>query len=470
LGEARAARFAAIEKINGGGAAGPAMPAEFAEDGGRAAAGDGARFAGPLPYDAPWYGNASLAGLAKFQPCAFGDRILLASWKNVGMYREDGRAIWTATNPKAPGAFYTDRSHLMGRGGNAAGGAAFAPAVLCDVYGRPAVVVVRQPTVAGEAGFSLRALSAADGRTLWSTESNESRKALAYVGLPAVAGRYVYAVGLTRTGYSTGNLCLCALDVMTGETLWQTTLGAATEQGDRFGAGGGKRDRGAAIQVEAFAELTEPTVARDLVVVSPNCGAVVAVGRFDGKIRWAHPYRTAAGAAVPVPAARHGGRRDADEDVRSALRYRSTPAVWRDVVLALPADAPSLMALDLTGGKLLWDNALFEENDPPYAIAGVAGDVVVLAGATLRGLDVARGGRAVWPSPRDARPARLTGPAVVVGQTVLAPTASGVVQLSAADGKERPTYAAPSFRKFLATPSGRAAVEEAGATRSVGAR
>jgi outer membrane protein assembly factor BamB len=281
---------------------------------------------------------------------------------------------------------------------------------------------------------------------------------VAYVGLPVVAGRYVYAVALTRTAYSTANLLLCGLDVMTGETLWQTTLGAVTEQGERFGGGRGKRDQPTKLDVEAFAELTEPAVARDVVVVSPNCGAVIAVGRFDGKVRWAHAYKA----------------EDADGDARSPVTYRSTPAVCRDVVAAMPSDARALMALDLGSGRLLWANRdVCAGSYPPYAIAGASGDLVVLSGASLRAVDAGRTGKLIWDRamqqgrpPRDQD--RLTGPAVVVGQTVLAPTASGVIQVNVADGKEGPGYAAPSFRRFAATEGGRAAVEEAGATRSFG--
>jgi hypothetical protein len=64
--------------------------------------------------------------------------------------------------------------------------------------------------------------------------------------------------------------------------------------------------------------------------------------------------------------------------------------------------------------------------------------------------------------PRDAP---LTGPAVVVGRTVIAPTANGLIQLDVADGKVRTTHDVVNLREVLQTPGGRAAVNDAGAGR-----
>ena len=56
-----------------------------------------------------------------------------------------------------------------------------------------------------------------------------------------------------------------------------------------------------------------------------------------------------------------------------------------------------------------------------------------------------------------------------MGRTVIAPTADGLVQLDVADGKPRATYDVASFRDVMKTPGGRAAVNDAGATRAFGA-
>ena len=170
---------------------------------------DGAKpqAAGPLPFDAIWFGNPSMMHQAKFFPAACGDdRILLASWKNVTMLREDGQVIWSVSNAKAPAAFNPDRTTS-----GMSQGALFAPATLTDISGHPAVIVVRQPVAPGEAQFALSALRATDGKQLWSTDASAARAAdLTYSGLPAVCGRYVYSVAAARTGVSTANFVLAA--------------------------------------------------------------------------------------------------------------------------------------------------------------------------------------------------------------------------------------------------------------------
>jgi hypothetical protein len=159
---------------------------QFLNDALAAAPADGAKphAAGPLPFDALWFGNASTMRQAKFFPAAYDDRILLASWKSVTVLREDGQVIWSVPNAKAPTAFNPDRTTSSG-----APGALFAPATLTDISGHPAVVVVRQPVAPGEAQFALTALRATDGKQLWSTDATPARADLTYAGLPAVCGR-----------------------------------------------------------------------------------------------------------------------------------------------------------------------------------------------------------------------------------------------------------------------------------------
>jgi hypothetical protein len=68
--------------------------------------------------------------------------------------------------------------------------------------------------------------------------------------------------------------------------------------------------------------------------------------------------------------------------------------------------------------------------------------------------------------PHDAP---LTGPAVVVGRTVVAPTAGGLIQLDVQDGKPRTTHAVVSFKEVMETAGGRAVVDAAGAGKAFGA-
>lgn len=462
IGEARAARLAEAKRILDGEAV--AAPEDLGEP--KRANGAKPRAAGALPFDATWFGEPSNVGLAKFFPAAYGDRVILSSWNGVTMLRtSSGERVWSSPGDRPPPGFSTLRPLATGRG------ALFAPAVLADVHGRPAVVVVRQPSADGR--YVVRGVNATDGKTLWSTATTDPRSDVSYAGLPAVAGRYVYAVVVQRTNASAANLILAALDVMTGSALWQTPLGSVAEQGVQQ-LGGRKNIRPEPLDVDAFAELSEPAVAGDLVIASPNCGAAIAVGRFDGRVRWVGVYRAgdapAEGAAGMDPRLLRGRPARMAElgeaTVVARLRYRSTPVACGNVVLVMPQDAVSIYAFDRAGGRKLWESDL--QTTEAFGIAGASGDMAVLCGSTLTGLDAGGTGKRRWRyvPPRNTP---LTGPAVVAGRTVIAPTADGLVQLDVADGKPRVTYDVPSFRDVIRTPGGRAAVNDAGATKAFGA-
>ncbi|MDB5318655.1 MAG: Pyrrolo-quinoline quinone repeat-containing protein [Phycisphaerales bacterium] len=419
---------------------------------------DGAKpqSAGPLPFDATWFGNPSMMRQTKFFPAAYDDRILLASWKNVTMLREDGQVLWSFSDPKAPGVF------------SAGQGALFAPAALCDLHGQPAIIVVRQPGAQGDAQFVLRALRATDGKQLWSTDASGPRADLTYSGLPVVCGRYVYSVAVARTGVSSANFVLAALDVTTGQSLWQTTLGAVTEQGERGGADrnfGRKFGRNAPLSLDGFAAISEPAVVGDLVIVAPNCGSVVAVGRFDGNVRWVSAYR------APENAAQGGvdrnGRWTPPVEAERALltRYRSTPLACGNVIVAMPQDAAALFAFDRATGRRLWETDIVIAD--AFGLAGASGNIAIACGTTLVGIDAGGTGKLKWKYT-PARGIHLTGPAVVQGHTVLAPTTMGTLQLDAADGSEKPAYTVPSFRHLLTTDAGRSIATEAGAAATFG--
>jgi outer membrane protein assembly factor BamB len=459
VGEERERQLQSLKETDGGATPAAKMP-----------------FAGPLPFDATWYGNPSHTGRAKFFPAAYDDHVLLASWKTVTLLGEDGQVLWSFSNPKPPTVFNTDRVTSTG----AAAGALFAPAALNDIHGRPAIIVVRQPAARGEAQFALIALRASDGKLLWSTDATSldaARAAAAgadvtYSGLPTVCGRYVYSIAVSRTGVSTANFIVSALDVASGQPLWQTTLGAVTEQGERGAADrnfGHKFGRSPPLMLEGFASLSEPAVVGDLVVVAPNCGSVIAVGRFDGNVRWVSAYRVAenAGAGAGGGGVDRNGRWTPPVEADRALltRYRSTPLACGNVVVALPQDAPAIFAFDRRTGRRLWETNIAAAD--AYSLAGASGNVAVACGATIAGIDAGGTGKLKWKYT-PARGIHLTGPAVVVGRIVLAPTTMGVVQLDATDGSEKTTYALPHFRQLLTTDGGRSAATEAGAAQTFG--
>jgi outer membrane protein assembly factor BamB len=396
--------------------------------------------------------------MAKFFPAAFGDRVALASWNGVRLLGPGGDLLWSSANPQPPGAFPTLRPVRVGRG------ALFMPAALTDIHGRAVILVTREPTRLGP--YALRGLSAADGKTLWSTPTTDPRDVISYVGLPTVAGRYVYSVAVRRVSDSTAEMLLSALDVTRGTILWQTPLGSVAEQSEQM-IRGRKNIRPEPLDYSSFAELSEPVVAGDLVVVSPNCGATIAVGRFDGRVRWVAVYRASDvpnARALRPPPLRWATARDAAAALR--LRYKSTPVVCGDVVVAMPQDVPAIFAFDRAGGRRLWESDL--QPAETFGLAGASGNMAILCGAdAVYGLDAAGTGKRKWrytPPADDA----ITGPAAVLGQTVIVPTTHGLVQLDAADGKERATYDVANWRRLWQTPGGRKAVDDAGASRAFG--
>lgn len=448
----RAKKLEALQKIAAGETP-PAPPDLFDTSDDKAAKrkpSERRAMSGPLPFDAPWFGHASMLGHAKFFPWTYDDHMLISSWKGVWMLGENGQPIWSSPSAAAPGGYAMERAASQGRG------ALFAPAVLTDVFGEPALIVVRQPTPRSESQFILRALRASDGRTLWTTPGDPKLE-FTYAGLPAVSGRYVYCVAVQKTLISGGNLLLCALDINNGQPLWQATLGSVSEQGDI--RQGGKFARGQPLDLASFADLSEPAVSGDLVIVSPNCGSLIAVGRFDGKIRWVYTYRKADG-ANGEKAVRWMGRGEGAKALQT--RYRSTPVVCGDLVLTLPQDTPAIVQVDRNSGKVMWETDLYGGS----ALAGTSGNMAILCGESLSGVDTVKK-RLVWKYD-PPRGTTLTGPAVVMGHTVIAPTTSGFIQLNTSDGKEKPVYDVPNLRRMLTADAGKATVTEMGISKAFG--
>ncbi len=428
--------------------------------------------AGPLPIDAPWYANPALAGLSKFFPIAAADGTILASWNRIVLIRDNGQLAWSASNPKAPGAFAADRSLPTGRG------AIFQPAVQTDLFGRAAIVIARQPNQNGDDQFGLRAYAGSDGRLLWASETADPRKDLTYISSPAIAGRAVYTVAAARVNQSAATLILCANDSLTGQPLWQTPLGAIREADIRFG----RADRAGYIEISRLAELSEPAIWRDLAIISPNCGAVIAVGRFDGKIRWIHVYGKPNLAEAPLGVGRVD-RRDIAARVleernklrNPALRYRSTPGICeiagqpsRAVVVAMPQDARSVYGLDALTGQFLWD--IGEERPwDGISLAGVSAEWMAFAGEKMIYGGNAATGKLMWEYTPPAG-VTLTGPPTVMRQTVLVPTSAGIVQLNVADGKEHKDVDLAPWLKLGAAEGWKSTLKDLNAEKAIGKR
>ncbi|HSI32406.1 MAG TPA: PQQ-binding-like beta-propeller repeat protein, partial [Tepidisphaeraceae bacterium] len=308
---------------------------------------------GEVPADARWYGVPDQAIAPKFFPLADGaGGAIVTSWTKTLRIGADGHVVWSVDNPATGDAF-----GLFRFAQERAQGPLFRPAVQFDAFGRPALVVVRQPGRGTEDTFDLRAYAGADGQLLWTTDSPDGRRDLSYTGLPTIAGRHVYVLGAARVNQSTAAMTLSAVDAQTGRPAWQANLGNISESDIRFGRG----ERAGYLSLWKLAEWAEPAVWADVVIVSPGAGSVIAVDRFDGKVRWVHTY------ADPLePPAIVRGRVDpvalrqweARQSRRSVARYRATPVVCDrptgGVVVAMPQDSTAVYGLDAATGRRIW--------------------------------------------------------------------------------------------------------------------
>jgi outer membrane protein assembly factor BamB len=207
---------------------------------------------------------------------------------------------------------------------------------------------------------------------------------------------------------------------------------------------------------EPWQNLSPPGLSRDLVVIAPNCGAVMAVGRFDGKLRWLRSYDQAQ--SQPQRGAT-SGTRDA------LLRWSTTPQVVADsYVLVAPLDAPRLVSLDARSGRKLWHT---DDLGAATVVGAARGNVIVADASSVTALDAA-GGDVRWTA--SPGPGGVCGPVTTdaAGQFVFVPTRDGsVVTLSADKGKvvasPPPAMTPPDLRAVLRAETGSTALRAAGA-------
>ena len=387
--------------------------------------------AGPVPFATPWYPLVTGYGAVKVVPVAAGESVFLGDLRTVAAV-SGGKLRWSFTLPDGGAKLITV--------GDTGRGAVCVPGLSTDRTGRATAVVVRQK-VAGEPG-RLRAFRASDGRKLWSTA--DDFPGLDFLSSPTVAGRYGYAVALELNDDGTAlDLQLVAVDVTGGRVMWKTHLATVTDL-PKPGQGWNGSD------LNFYADQGPPAVAGETVVVSPNVGAVFAVDRIDGDLRWVRPYKTA---PVEENAARaYNTLRAGGKDVRpplswvQLLRWTNTPLAAGGVVVAAPSDADVAVATDLQTGRPVWETTALPQGVPACAWDGK----IIWAGQAVTAVDPARGA-VVWTyNPPNG--ARLTGPPTTLSGRLVAETTAGVVSLSSADGSARPDRDAKDFPSVLTAP------------------
>jgi glucose dehydrogenase len=257
-----------------------------------------------------------------------------------------------------------------------------------------------------------------------------------------------------------GSLMLVALDLMDGHVIFKCPLGTMLQM---------RRARDDPRGWDEFWEQTEPAVAGELVVVCPNVGMAAAVGRFDGKIKWTRSYDEKMVIIGRGRERRDDGERGRErlpvpEDINELLRFRGTPEICGETIVLAPQDSASAFALDLRNGTQIWKL----DSAPATALIGKQGSVAIFCGDSVEGIEAASGKNKWHYSP--TAPARITGPATVVGGVVYIPvTNSKIVTLSADSGRVvSATGNYPTLKQMLGNEQARKILDDAMILRTFG--
>jgi hypothetical protein len=236
---------------------------------------------------------------------------------------------------------------------------------------------------------------------------------------------------------------------------------------------------------DPITEHSAPEVHDDLVFICPGNGIVVAVGRFDGKIRWLVPYpsldRGPARQKTPsqlnkerqrvrqylnqVETYAQSGRSPPGlpaQDVLDSLqsRFIDTPQACDQAVLCAPSDAPQVAAYDPLTGRRLWQTDQYAL----FTLFGHTRDTVFLQEESIIALDAATGTRKwEWRPGAGA----ITGAAIVHNDLIIIPTTTGPVAINATTGANaRVPDGCVNFRRITAADP--AFIQHAGASGSFG--
>ncbi len=416
----------------------PSLPADLAKRMGELSS-QLAGYRGDAASDAPWYGRVEMLGQSRHIPFAADGIVYFAGARHVLAAKENGQIVWRwAAGDTWASPAILEKPPGRGRG------PIFAPAAFCSAQG-PQIIVVRQPR-SGARDYCLRAIRASDGKLLWNSEAAPE---LSIASNPAVAGAYVYAVAVDFSELP-ARLVLVAFHLLDGRPIFRTPLGTMLQF---------SKQRTEPPGFDSFWDQSEPGVADDTIVVTPNVGVAFGLGRFDGRIRWVRIY-FAGGSVI-----RHGNvqrpavaeeRQLEPQDAAQLLRWRGTPQAAGGVIVIAPQDLPGASALNIATGQTLWTNAALNQT-----IIGRAGSHVLLAGASIVAIDPATG-KTAWRFDPPA-PVTISGPPTAVGANVFVPLSDfRILALSAETGKPiSANVKPPNMRQLVNTDPARKALQEA---------
>ncbi|MBL9085059.1 MAG: PQQ-binding-like beta-propeller repeat protein [Planctomycetales bacterium] len=236
-----------------------------------------------------------------------------------------------------------------------------------------------------------------EGRLLWNVQPPDA--AWAFEGTPVADDEHVYVA--LRKGGVRPQLHVACLHGESGAILWRKLICSAETPGQ------GQHD-----------EITHTllTMVGEHLYINTNLGAVAALAKRDGAVRWVTLYPRAGD--DPNRASRH-------------VHRDLTPCVYdRGTLYVAPSDSRHILALDASAGLIVWENALA---DDVVHLLGVADDHLLASGDRLWRIHSMTGRITnVWP---DESPKGF-GRGVLVSGDVLWPTRT-TIEVFSTDGFQR---------------------------------
>ncbi|MBI4566360.1 MAG: PQQ-binding-like beta-propeller repeat protein [Planctomycetes bacterium] len=254
---------------------------------------------------------------------------------------------------------------------------------------------------------ALFCLDAYTGREQWRLggvmRSDEFEEGLSFATPPTPYEGLLY-VGAMRQKYSTDpfeHYVLC-VEPETGRVRWSTFVASGGTEINLFG-NSTRESLGSPVAVDG-----------DSAYYATNHGAVAALDRASGRIRWLVKYPQ-----LPVRPTRNVSVR------RNPLEWLScAPVVLQGAVVFAPTDSRHLLAFDAHTGVKLWERTRGDAR----AIAGSDGTRLILSGTALEWIDVAKGGREIarFEPPRGV----AVGRAAVAADGAYLPTTAGLYRVT----------------------------------------
>jgi outer membrane protein assembly factor BamB len=238
-----------------------------------------------------------------------------------------------------------------------------------------------------------------EGKVLWNVAPPPEDR-WAFEGTPIADDDFVY-VALRKGGVRPQAHVFC-YDAETGTIQWRRMICSAETPGQG-----------------SYDEITHNllTLVGDTIYYNTNLGAVAALSKHDGEIRWITTYPRATGE---------------DANRKAAHFFRDlTPCVYhRGMLLVAPADSPHILGFDASGGLMQWETT---HADDAVHLLGVADDCLLASGGRQWWFHYVSGRLMhYWPigdSPKGF------GRGAIAGDAVLFPLRESIEVLRLADGQ-----------------------------------